>query len=155
MKSSETYISVNLASPLHLTALNTWRSGIEPILNLQVSALFSRSVVFDRKIERWVVRIGSQQAPFSFDDTPVFVVDVDVDGGAILSSDWFPKLEPDTYSVLISRDGGWYLQSDSLPARARFTRNVQQRLSALVEHQGGEYEIRFPHSKVAISHDHE
>lgn len=153
MDSSEPYISVKLSSPLHLTALNTWLSGSEPFTNPQVSALFSRSVVFDRKVEKWVVRIGAQQAPFSFDDTPVFVMDVDFDGRAVLSSDWFPKLEPDTYYVLVSRDGGWYLQSDSLPARARFTKNVQQRLSALVEQRGDEYEIRFPQSKVVISHE--
>ena len=144
-------IHVKLDKPLHLTARGAWLHGGEPFTNLKVAALFTRSVVFDPQQGAWLVAISAQRAAFTFEDTPVFVEDIDEQGIAHFSSSAFLPTAPEAYSLKVGADGAWHLYTEAFPLRsARLMPSLQQRLTALICEHGDKTIIELSRARLEI-----
>ena len=66
-----------LDGSLRLTRQGVWLHEGRKISNRNLSDLFHRSVVWDDTLLRYVVRIGKEQATFTCDDAPYYVVALD------------------------------------------------------------------------------
>lgn len=61
---------------LRLSATGEWWHEGRPFTHPELSKLFHRSIVWDEKTQRYVVKIGVGIAYFSYDDTAFFVAEI-------------------------------------------------------------------------------
>lgn len=123
-----------------------WHNGVR-FQNPKVIDLFHRSIVWDASKERYVVRLGAQQATFTMADVPFFVA-------SLLTSEhpWRVSfldgreepLRPD--SVSMSEGGHFYcVRHDG--SKARFTRTAHQ---VLLQYAVDEHTLLLDGCKVRV-----
>jgi len=121
-----------LEGSLVLTAQGVWVHNGTPFANQRLSELFSRSVVWDSQHNAYTVRIGAQQACFTCEDTPYFVMEFDPGTLQLrLSNDSHYSLALD--SLRVGSSGQFYCRVAVNPGRqdvARFSRPAHQSLLA-------------------------
>lgn len=74
--STEIDYTAYLSGSLLLNRRGTWLHDGSPFTNSKVATLFSQSVVWDSTLGDYVVRIGRQQATFSYSVTPYLVISI-------------------------------------------------------------------------------
>lgn len=73
----ETMYTALLEGSLVLSKHGGWVHNGVPFSNLKLAELFHRSVTWDKGRSCFVIRLGAQQATFTCEDAPYFVVRVD------------------------------------------------------------------------------
>ncbi len=153
MSDEKAPILIAMEKPLHLTARGGWLYGGDPFTNAKVADLFTRSIVYDASSHDWWVAIGAQRARFTFDDSPIFVVQMSESGMASFSASCFAPIHQTSFSICSNEESVWYLSSSLLPCRARFSGSLQQQLSSLVEEVESKIMIVLSQCSIGIHND--